>query len=455
MNKISLVLPEYSKSVLRNQLTLIILPLNHLPIISFRLLTKGGAVSDSASKCGCANLVMEVSQRSTRSFPDNSLHLEVEKTGGVLNTFAGMEYSVVTGEFLKAHCEQGLRFISEIVRFPEFLSEDIEKEKRRILGDLANKRENPSYLADMHFKNFLYQRHPYGNPVEGFQSGLASIVRTDVVGNHQSCFSPRNSILAVAGDCDSSMIEASVVKWFGDWRNDDSREFSCDEPPQSNSIRIRIVDKPEMNQAQIRLGNIGIARNDPAYYPVIVMNTILGGGFTSRLVQEVRVKRGLTYGIWSRFVSRSRRGEFVIGTFTKNESLLEVVSVLREEMAKLAGGFLSADELKKAQEYMMGIFPSGLEAHENILRHLIDIEYYNLDHDFLMNHLRDIERVSCSEVIESARRFLPVESPVLTVAGDAERIGSALETIGPVETFPYDRMLDSSNSNDSAAHEKE
>ena len=455
MNKISLELPEYSKKILPNGLTLIILPLGHLPIISYRILIKGGAVSDYASKCGCANLVMEVSQRSTGSFPGNSLSLEVEKTGGVLHTFAGMEYSVVTAEFLNTHCEQGLRFMAEIVRYPDFLSDDIEKEKRRISGELINKRENPSYLADTHFKNFLYRGHPYGNPVEGFESGLASISRADIIGNYEACFSPQNSILAVAGDCEPGMIEASVAKWFGDWQNDGSRKYGCDEPAHSDSMRIRIVDKPEMNQAHIRMGNIGIARRNPAYYPVLVMNTILGGGFTSRLVQEVRVRRGLTYGIWSRFVTRSCRGEFVIGTFTKNDSLLDVISVLRNEMEKLKSNSLSENELRKAQEYLMGTFPSGLEAHENILRHLTDIEYYGLDHNFLTNHLRDIDGVSCNDVIEAARKFLPGISPVLTVVGDKEKIQSALETLGPVETVQYDRAPEPVNTNNSDADDKE
>lgn len=432
-----IILPEYYRTELSNGLIVYIMPIRSLPLTNFSIVFPGGGSQDSKEDTGCANLISELLNKGSERYNATTFIREVERIGGILHAVAQMDYSAINGEFLTRHLGKGIELLAEMVRMPVFPQAELEKSKRQIIGELTAHLEEPSYLANVHFRNCLFNNHPYGRVIQGNNISVNGISRGKCIASFNRLYRAKNAIFVIVGDCDKEEVLALIQKYFGDWHLATNLHDLNAEISQAPSIKIRLVDKVDMTQTQIRLGNLGIARKDPAYYPVAVMNTILGGGFTSRLVREIRVKRGLSYGAWSKFSPRMQRGEYVIGTFTKNSTVGEVIEIIIGEIRKLQNETLEAEELIKAKKYLTGLFPSSLEPPENLARYLTDMELFGLDRDYIMQHCQRITAVESDELRRCAQTFLPAENPVIVAVGAASQIQKALERFGPVETVPY------------------
>lgn len=443
-------LPDGVRIQLSNGMTVIILPLQHLPLVTFRMLFPYGAAHDDGRCHGCAHLNGELLNKGSQHYSARSFISTVEQIGGILESSTNMDYSVVVGEFLSDHVATGMALLSELVRNPVFPHEEIEKEKRKLIGEIIGKQDSPSYLADLHFRNFLYQNHPYGYPVEGTQDTLKSITGENIIQAYSNQYRPDGAILVIAGNVDIRETEQLVRTHFEDWISHSASAKIIEQPAAVMDPGIRLVDKPEMSQAQIRLGNIGLSRKNSDFFPVVVMNCILGGGFTSRLINQIRVKRGLSYSAWSRFSMRMQGGECVIGTFTKNESVGEVINLIKEELRKMQNEEVAVEEIERVKEYLTGLFPLSIEASESIARIISEIEFYNLEPDYISRYCSRIQAVTINQIHECAKKYLPVKNPVIVAVGTASEIQKILESFGPVEVYPYNKQLSVISENQSS-----
>lgn len=434
-------LPDTMRIKLENGLTVIIMPVKHLPLVTFRMLFPFGAASDHPGLQGSAHLTAELLNKGSRNYDAQAFVNEVESIGGILEASSNLDYSIVVGEFLSHRLEAGLKLMAEMILHPEFPPEEVEKEKRKITGEITGRLDNPSYLVDLHFRKLLHKNHPYGNPVEGYMDSISSINREKIVSDHRGYYKANGAILVVVGDVKPGEIERLIRKYFENWNlYASSANAAITSPPDSISS-IRLVNKPEMSQVQIRLGAIGITRKNPDYFPVIVMNSILGGSFASRLVTQIRVKRGLSYSAWSRFSMRIHRGEFAVGTFTKNSSVAEVINLILGELRKMQSETAGEEEIKRVKEYITGLFPFSLEPPEGIARMLSEIEFYGLEQDYLAQYCASIQSVTSDQINEAAKKYLPVKTHVIVAVGEASQIQKSLEAFGPVEVWQYDRYL--------------
>lgn len=434
-------LPKCIRKTLDNGMTVLIMPFNHLPLITFRMLFPHGAAHDDDGYYGCAHLTGELLNKGSHNYSAQSFIREVEQIGGILGSSTNIDYSVIVGEFLSHQFNTGMTLLSEMVRNPIFPPDEIEKEKRKVIGEIIGKQDSPSYLADLHFRNFLYKNHPYGHPVEGNQETIISISREHLTQKYTLQYQPKDAILIIVGDIDPVNAEQIVRTHFESWTSRAVSVKSIDISEVAKSPGIRLVDKPEMTQVQIRLGNVGIRRKNPDFFQVVVMNSILGGSFTSRLINQIRVKRGLSYSAWSRFSMRMHGGECVIGTFTKNDSVGEVITVIIEELRKMQNEVVTNEEIERVKEYLTGLFPLSLEPSENIARLLSEIEFYNLEPDSISQYCSRIQAVTIDQIHECAKKYLPVQNPVIVSVGTASEIHKILESFGPVEVYPYNKQL--------------
>jgi zinc protease len=201
-----------------------------------------------------------------------------------------------------------------------------------------------------------------------------------------------------------------------------------------------VVDKPDVTQTQVRIASAGFPRRSPDYYPGVVASALLGGGFTSRLVEAIRVNRGLSYGVRSRFVTSGSGGIFFVSTFTKVETTAEIVQVTLDETARFCDEGPRPDELERTRSYLCGLFPLTLETHDQLAEKLADLALHDLPDEEVSGFRQRVRAVSAEDARDVGRRYFPLERRVVIAVGPAKRIARALERFGPVRVVPARKL---------------
>jgi zinc protease len=272
-----------------------------------------------------------------------------------------------------------------------------------------------------------------GTAEERFAAGVKTLAREDVVSYHARFVRPNNAMLAVVGDVDAKSVIADLEKAFAAWKPAGEKVGDAYTPvPQLRGRTVLVVNKPEVTQTQIRLACMGVPRNHPDYYPIRVANTILGGGFTSRLVNEIRVNQGLTYSISSRFGMYRNAGTYSISTFTKNETIRKTVDATFAVVKKLQDEGPTDAELDKAKRYLTGQFPLGLQAPDALAAQLLDVEFYGLDPKFVESFSDKINAVTMTDCRRALKSYFCVDDLKILVVSKPEVAKKELEGLGAI-----------------------
>jgi zinc protease len=434
--------PAPAKTILKNGLTVLVLERRSIPLVQFQLMVRSGSTSDPAGKEGTAALVARLLKRGTKSRPAGQFFEEVEFVGGTLDTAAGVDASYVRGEFAARDVEVGFNLLADLVLNPAFRPEEFDKEKRLALAGIVDRLDDPGVVARLAFAAWLYGSHPYGRPADGTERSVQSITRDEVAAFYEARYAPNNAVLAIVGDIDAAQAAQRAERYFSPWKRRTVAEVKVGEAQGVRGRKVLLVDKPDATQSQIRFGNLGIRRADPDYFPMLVGNTVLGGAFTSWLVSEVRVKRGLTYSIASRVDALRNAGSFSISTFSKNESVLETIRVSLDQVRRMRGGDVPEEDLEKARSYLAGSYPLTIESPEDLTAEILNVDLYGLDPDFINQYQKRVRAVSADAVKRVAARRLPLDDLAIVVVGPAQTLKKDLETLGPVTVRPIRTALE-------------
>ena len=433
-------LPELRDVRLPNALRVVVGRRTGVPLAAARLLVRAGSALDPAGAFGLAHLVALSSRRGAGRRTGRSIDDLVEALGADLGGGAEEDASV---HGLSAPVEvlpRLLEVLAAVVTRPTFPQEEFERLRRRERAELAHDSDEPGTVADRALLEAVYGDHPYGHPVGGRDHDLARLRRRDAVAFHETWFGPAQACLVVTGPVDPGQTLEEAERLLGRWRPARAR------PPEfAGAIRrprrVVVVDKPDATQAQIRIGGVGIPRRSADYFPALLANTILGGGFTSRLVEAIRVNRGLSYGVRSRFAVGRDSGLFVISSFTKNETAGELVEVALDEMARFAASGPAAEEVARAASYLAGLFPLSLETHDQWADRIGDSWIFGYGVDEVPEIPDRIRRVGAEEARLAALRHLPLEDGVVLAVGPASPLVKQLARFGPVEVWPVRRAM--------------
>jgi zinc protease len=284
-----------------------------------------------------------------------------------------------------------------------------------------------------------FGRHPYGHPPEGRVRELRATRRGDVARFHARHYGAGAAILVVVGTTPMEEVLALARKRFGRWRGQDGAAVAV-APPQPPRPAVIVVDKPDVTQSQVRIASAGFARRSPDYHAGVVASALLGGGFTSRLMEAIRVNRGLSYGVRSRFATSGSGGLFFVSTFTKIETTAEIVEVALEETARFCDGGPTEEELERMRSYLCGLFPLSLETHDQLAEKLADLALFDLPDTEVSAFREKIRSVSAEQCREVGRRYFPIGDRVVVAVGPARSIAASLERFGPVTVIPARKM---------------
>ncbi len=416
--------PLGKRVALDNGITLLVSERPGVPMIVVDVLIKAGSVFEPDQKAGLANLTAKLLTQGTAKRTATQVAQEIDFMGASLSTNADYDYIEVELVVLRKYSDKGLEILGDILMNPTFAPEEIEKKIREVEGELRKDEEDPGWVAERGFLKALFGNHPYGRIVEGSEESVKKISRADIVDFHSNYYVPNRTIIAVAGDITLEEAKDLVQKNLGNWRPKQVQENRVP-LPQTLKETVSIKLDRKVTQANIILGHLGIRRDNPDYYAIQVMNYILGGGgFSSRLVNDIRDKRGLVYNVNSAYVSRKYSGYFQVELQTKNPSATDAIRLVVENMKKIRQNMVSERELEDAKAHLIEGLPLKIETDKEVARNMVFLDFYGLGLDYFDKYPGYIKAVSERDVLRVAQEYLHPERFVLVIVADLKEVNT-------------------------------
>ncbi|MFQ6003467.1 MAG: M16 family metallopeptidase [Candidatus Zixiibacteriota bacterium] len=431
-------LPDIKKETLANGLKVIVIEHHELPVVAFRLVLKSGSAFDPPGKAGLANLTAGLLRKGTETKDATQIAEEIDFVGGSLGAGANWDATFASCRVLNKYFDAGLDLLADIILNPTFNEDEIERLRKQTIAGIMQDKDDPGSVAEENFRAFVFGEHPYGQPLEGTEHSVPSITRDDIVNFYKTYYVPNNAVLAVVGDIKTDDVLKKVKSKFGSWERKEFVTPDLAQPPEIKGFQILLVDKPDLTQSYIKIGHLGIERKSPDYFPVRVMNYILGGGgYASRLVDEVRDKRGLTYDIRSIFDPYRLKGAFEVSTFTRIDSTLGAVQAILKQIERMRAEKVSEKELSETKSFYNGYFPLQFETPEQIATQILNVELYDLGEDYIKNFRKNISAVTTDDILRVAQKYLDPDNIKLVVVSKAEELKTELESLGEVEVISF------------------
>lgn len=433
--------PSFEQKTLPNGLRVVVVEHHETPAVTVQMLIEAGKAFEPAAKAGLAAATANLLREGTATRSSQQIAAAIDSVGGNLSIGSGWDSAYAVVEVTSDQLDLGLDLLTDVVLRPSFPAEELERWRRQTLNGLQIQQEDAGYLADSTFQRAVFGDHPYGPPFEGTPESVRALGRDDLTAFHREYYVPNETIVAVVGDVKPADAFARIERAFGAWKKGNSHEVPKVEPARRDKHRIVVVDVPDAVQTEIRVGQIGLAFRDPDSFVAEVYNSVLGGGSTARLYQEIRQKRGLSYGARSNFTRFLQPGPFEASTFTKTESTVEALQVLLETMQTLEKTPVPAAELEARKTYLSGGFPLEIETPEGIAGKVVEALKYGYGREYIESYRGRIDAVTAEQLQSFAQRRIHPESTLIVVAGKASAFLTDLqEKIGPAEVIPYQEL---------------
>jgi zinc protease len=411
------------KTLLSNGMTLIVSERNQLPTIHLQVLIRAGSTLDPPNLQGLANLTAELLTQGTTQRDATQINREIESVGGSLSAFGELDYAALSLSILKKDLPLGLSILSDILLNPLFASQEVERKVSEFKARLKHMDEDPKQVAHLAFSKKLFGTHPYAYPTEGSATTLSSITREDINRFYKTYYRPNNISIVMVGQISLEEGTRLLESLFKKWKSAPVVRPALSQPPTLTGHLIEKIDRP-ITQANIIWGHLGIARSNPDFYALQVMNYILGGGgFVSRLLDNIRDNLGLTYGIYSLFDAREYPGSFQIVVETKNQNANQTLSEILKELRHFLEKGISQTELSEAKAYLTGSFPLRMDTNAKMVQLLSAMELYSLGMDFPERYPKLINQVTAEDVLRVAKTYLKPDQFLLVLVGNQKEIG--------------------------------
>ena len=421
--------PTITETALDNGLEVVVIEQPNMPIISLDVYFAGGSTAAPQDLPGVAGITGQLISRGTATRSAQDIAGAIEQVGGAVGSGGGSD-SLQVGVFaLIEDTDLAFDLLADMTLNADFPDNEIERERAEWISGLEASLAEPGFVAGRTFGRILYEGHPYGN-AHTFES-LEAITREDIVEFYESRRQPDNALLIIAGAITAEEGRAYAEQHFADWEG--SAEAVAYPPlPQHSGRQLLLVDRPGSTQANFIMGNLGIQGASLDYFPARVMNHVLGGTFSSRLVQNIREEKGYTYGIGSGFSYPADIGRFVVSAAVRNDVIAPALEEVFKEIERIQTEPLTDEEINDARDGIVGEFVFGLETYQDFVEAVASYKIRGVELDRLNKWLGYIKDVSTDDVLEIAKTYIQPEDFIVVVVGDASVIQEQLETLGEV-----------------------
>lgn len=440
-----LKLPAIQKRQLPNGVPVWIVELHEVPIVQLSLVAMSGTSADPPGQYGIASLTAAMLPEGAGGRTSLEIADEIDFLGATLTTSSGIDSAAVRLHVPVARLADALPIVADVALRPTFPPEELERVRQQRLTSLLQARDDPASVASLAFSRVVYGgSHRYGTAAMGTADTIAAFTADNLRSFYTSMFRPDNATLLIVGDVLPDTLMPLLEASFGQWKAAGGAAARATPAAVRQPVRrqVVLVDKPGAAQSQVRIGWVGVPRSTPDYFPIQVMNTILGGSFSSRLNLNLREKRGYSYGAGSAFDMRAGPGPFSASAGVQTDKTSESLTEFFNELTAILEP-VPSDELARAKNYVALRFPGGFETTADISRRLEEVLVHGLPDDYFSRYVQNIQAVTADDVQRVARQYIDPNRLVVLVVGDVKLIEPRIRALnlGTIRTMSIDEVF--------------
>jgi predicted Zn-dependent peptidase len=439
-----LKIPPIQKLALANGLPVWIVEQHEVPLVQVNLVIHAGSGDDPANAFGLASFTAAMLDEGAGTRSALQIADEVEFLGAALSSNSSFDASGVRLNTPVRQLRPALALMADVALRPTFPAADVDRLRQERLTALLQAKDDAAAIAPLAFARVVFgSTHRYGTAATGTEATLKAITAAQMRAFHAARYRPSNATLIVAGDVTAAAILPQLEAAFGAWpKSAPVARTSVPLAGQSTAGQVTVVDMPSAEQSQIRIGWVGVPRSTPDYFPLVVLNTILGGSFTSRLNQNLREEHGYSYGASSRFDMRLSAGAFQAGAGVQTDKTAEALREFFKEFQGMAS-VVSEAELAKAKNYVALGFPSEFETISDLTAHLEEMAIYKLPDTYFSQYIANVQAVTAAAVQKAAATYIQPDKFAVVVVGDRKAIEAGVRALNlaPMRTVTVDEVL--------------
>jgi zinc protease len=439
----SLDLPPIQHFKLANGVPVIVVEKHRVPLVQMELLVRTGSVNDPPGKIGLASLTAAMMDEGAGTRSSLELADAIDFLGASIGTYAGQHTSGITMHTPRSKLDSALVLFTDIALRPTFPADELERQRISRLTSLAQWHDEPRTVASVLVSRVLYGRnHPYGVPQIGTEKSIRAFTPADLKQFHATFYQPSAATLIVVGDVSPDTLLPKLEAAFGSWKGTSPAPSAVASPEQIAKRVIYLVDKPGAAQSELRVARIGAERLTEDYFPLIVMNTVLGGSFASRLNQNLREEHGYAYGAGSGFAFRPKPGPFVASAAVQTDVTDKALAEMMKELTNIRTS-VTDEEIHRARNYLALQYPSNFASVADISSQLAELAVYGLPDDYLELYIGRVLAVTKEDVERVARKYIDPDRVVIVVVGDRKKIEPGIEALklGDLKTMTIRDVL--------------
>jgi len=415
------VTPPVERAELPSGIRLLVIPQPHLPMVVVNMLVDAGARFDPRGKEGLAAMTANLLTEGTEKRSAADIHDAVDFLGAKLSGGAGDDYASVSLTVLKKDLAAGFDLFADVLLRPKFAKPEFSRKRDESLAELESEEQNPGAVAERAFRKTLFVTGPYRAEPSGWKESVAKLTPADVKAFYQAAYQPQRAILVASGDVTLDEMKDLAERSFGGWRGTKA-EAKLAEPAPPPPAETTRIDR-ELTQTNLVWGHRGTTRDDPEWYAIQVMNYILGGGgFSSRMMNSIRIEAGLAYSVSSFFVPGKLPGSFQVVLQTKTATTADALRRMRQEIERMRSEPVADEELASAKKYLTGSFPLRFDSDGEMVGFFSQVEFYGLGLDYPERYQGLINAITKQDVQRVAQKYLHPEEAILVLVGKQAEI---------------------------------
>lgn len=443
----SLRLPPIQKRALSNGLPLWIVELHDTPVVQVSLLVLSGAQSDPPGKFGLASLTSSLLDEGAGTRSSLEIADAIDFLGASLSAGSSFDSSVVGLHVPVARLAEALPIMADVALRPTFPVQDLERIRKERLTSLLQARDDPASIVSAAFPRLVFgPAHRYGTSTAGTPATITALTEADLRTFHARWYRPDNAALIAVGDTSPDTAQALMESAFGTWKADAPKPDApvLPTPAPLRNRRVFLIDKPGAAQSQIRIGGPGVARSTPDYFPLVVLNTILGGSFSSRLNLNLREQHGYAYGAGSRFDMRRAVGPFFAAAGVQTDKTSDSLREFFNELTRIRLP-IPAEEAARGKNYVALGFPGEFETTGDLSNKIAELIVYGLSDDHFSTYIDRADAVTEADLQRVAAKYIQPDKFTVVVVGDRSIVEAPIKTLnlGPMTVLTVDDVMGS------------
>jgi zinc protease len=439
--------PPVRRAQLDNGAALLTAAHGDLPLVTARVVLDGGAAAERPGEEGLAWLTTTALEGGTGARTGDELAWEIERLGALLETRTTWDAIHVQLTTRNDRLADALALLAEIVRTPSFPAHEVERLRDEQLAEILRRRSEPRGLADDMAAHYIFARGAtYARSLLGLEEHVGTFGRAHAATYHARQFVPGGAALVVVGNITEREVAREATRFFGDWSGDRAAGSPATTEPGPERTTIFLIDRPSAVQSELRVGHVGVPRHHEDYYPLLIMNALVGGVFTSRLNLSLREKHGFTYGVRSSFAFRRAAGPFIIETAVASDKTARAIEEAMRELHAVRDHGATDEEVSAARHYLAGTLPLQMQTTQQLAGRIAELFTFELPVDYFEHYRERIGGVTRDDVARVAREQLHLDRLAIIVVGNAAAVEDDLRKLGIGDVVPHESVREDSTA---------